>query len=70
MKLREKMYFDCTLNTHQQAKKNEKIADNYAIDFAEWLEKLRDSVDKHTYDLYLRNKTKKLLKDFKKEKKL
>jgi hypothetical protein len=37
MKLKEKMYFDCRLNTHEQAEKNEQIADDYAIEFVEWL---------------------------------
>lgn len=46
------------------------LADDYAISFGEWLEKLRDSVDRPTYDLYLRNKTKELLKDFKEQKQL
>ena len=37
MTLKEKMYFDCTLNTDEQAEKNEKIAEDFAIEFAEWL---------------------------------
>jgi len=35
MTLKEKMYFDCTLNTDEQAEKNEKIADEYAIEILE-----------------------------------
>jgi hypothetical protein len=46
----------------------EKIVDEFAIDFGEWLEKLIYSVDKPTYELYLKNKIKELLKDFKKQK--
>ena len=47
----------------------EKIADDYAIEFAEWVEKLKSSeIDTIDYDLYLRYNTKELLEIFKKEK--
>lgn len=48
-----------------------KIADEHAIEFAEWLENLRSSeIDTIDYDLYLRHDTKQLLKIYKKEKEL
>lgn len=37
MKLEEKMYFDCTLNTEEQVKKNVEVAKKFAIKFAEWI---------------------------------
>ena len=71
MKLIEKMYFDCTLNTDKQAEKNEKIADDYAIEFGKWILKqyLSPSLD----DLYVNDNgdlisVKELLAIFKKEK--
>lgn len=46
----------------------EKIADDYAIEFGRWLEKLRSSeIDTIDYDLYLRYNTEELLEIFKKE---
>lgn len=64
MTLKEKMYFDCTLNTDEQAEKNEKIADEYAIEFAEWI------LENRAKNVLLRNNptTKELLEIFKKEK--
>lgn len=51
------------------AEQLEQIADDYAIEFAEWVEKLRSSeIDTIDYDLYLRYNTKELLEIFKKEK--
>lgn len=61
MKLIEKMYFDCTLNTDKQAEKNEKIADDYAIEFATWLIDI-DNKPKIHYTV------KEMLEIFKKEK--
>ena len=47
----------------------EKIADDYAIEFVEWVEKLRDSdIDSLDYAFWLDNTTKQLLEIFKKEK--
>jgi hypothetical protein len=47
----------------------EKIADDYAIEFVEWVEKLRDSdIDSLDYAFWLDNTTKELLEIFKKEK--
>lgn len=72
MTLKEKMYFDCTLNTHEQAQKNEKIAYEFAIEFADWLNTLEAKY--LIEDLILigelnkNPKTKELLKIFKKEK--
>lgn len=44
-------------------------ADDYAIEFAEWVEKLRDSdIDSLDYAFWLDNTTKELLEIFKKEK--
>ena len=44
------------------------LNDDYAIEFAEWVEKLRSSeIDTIDYDLYLRYNTKELLEIFKKE---
>ena len=52
-------------------KEIQKEADNYAIDFAEWVDKLRSSeIDTIDYDLYLRYDTKELLEIYKKEKNL
>lgn len=49
----------------------EQIADDYAIEFGRWLEKLRSSeIDTIDYDLYLRYNTEELLEIFKKEKEL
>ena len=49
--------------------KCEKIADDYAIEFAEWVEKLRDSdIDSLDYAFWLDNTSKELLEIFKKEK--
>lgn len=53
------------------ADKCEEIADNYAIDFAEWVEELsRQPFDSLDYHLYLDNDIKKLLEIFKEIKKL
>jgi hypothetical protein len=57
MTLEEKMYFDCTLNTTKDAKRKAKIAEDFAIGFAEWCA-VRD---------YL-HINKELLKIYKKEK--
>lgn len=47
----------------------EGIADDYAIKFAEWVKKLRNShLDSLDFSLYLDNDTKQLLQIFKKEK--
>ena len=47
----------------------EVIADDYAIEFAEWIEKLsRAHIDSLDYHLYLDNDSKELLEIFKKEK--
>jgi hypothetical protein len=49
----------------------EKIADEFAIEFAEWVEKLRDSdIDSLDYAFWLDNTAKELLEIFKKEKRL
>jgi hypothetical protein len=45
------------------------LNDEYAIEFAEWVEKLRDSdIDSLGYAFWLDNTTKQLLEIFKKEK--
>jgi hypothetical protein len=50
------------------AEECEQIADDYAIEFAEWVEKLRDSdIDSLGYAFWLDNTTKELLEIFKKE---
>ena len=74
-KFRPLVWFNSgSFNVHQNKQKDEnsikceKIVDEFAIDFGEWLEKLIYSVDKPTYELYLKNKIKELLKDFKKQK--
>jgi hypothetical protein len=47
----------------------EKIADDYAIKFAEWIEELSGShIDSLDYHLYLDNDVKELLEIFKNEK--
>jgi hypothetical protein len=47
----------------------EQIADDYAIEFAEWIEELSGShIDSLDYHLYLDNDVKELLEMFKKEK--
>ena len=47
----------------------EKIADDYAIEFAEWIEELSGAhIDSLDYHLYLDNDVKELLEIFKKEK--
>lgn len=47
----------------------EEIADDYAVEFAEWVERLRDSdIDSLDYAFWLDNTTKELLAIFKKEK--
>ena len=49
----------------------EGIVDEFAIDFAEWVEKLRNShLDSLDFHLYLDNDTKQLLQIFKEEKEL
>jgi len=54
---------------HHNLIKCKKIADDYAIEFAEWVEKLRDSdIDSLDYAFWLDNTTKQLLEIFKKEK--
>ena len=55
----------------EDAEQLEKIANDYAIEFGRWLEKLRSSeIDTIDYDLYLRYNTEELLEIFKKEKEL
>lgn len=50
------------------AKECEKIADDYAVEFKDWVEKLRNShLDSLDFNLYLDNDTKQLLEIFKKE---
>jgi hypothetical protein len=64
-----RMYYE--YNHLELAEKCEKIADDYAIEFAEWVEKLRDSdIDSLDYAFWLDNTTKELLEIFKKEKNL
>ena len=77
MTLKEKMYFDCTLNTDEQAEKNEKIADEYAIEFKEWSSnKYKFLKDKgwfqtsYELEMGIFSSTKELLEIFKKEIKL
>jgi hypothetical protein len=64
MTLKEKMYFDCRLNTQEQAEKNAKIADDYAIEFAKWYEFMLRQTD----NLKERFTENEILEIFKKEK--
>lgn len=73
MTLRDKLKTNVSINTDGEsgrfANQCEKIADDYAIEFAEWVEKLRDSdIDSLDYAFWLDNTTKELLEIFKKEK--
>jgi hypothetical protein len=54
MTLEEKMYFDCTLNSTEDAKRKAEVAEEFAIEFAEWL------IDGHVSKL--------TLEEFKKQK--
>jgi hypothetical protein len=64
MTLEEKMYFDCTLNTTKDAKRKAKIAEDFAIGFAEWYFKKAEKYNSH---LKLVADTKQLLEIYKKE---
>jgi hypothetical protein len=68
MTLKEKMYFDCRLNTHEQAEKNAKIADDYAIEFGNWLNNQVITVSGRHHNLLGTTKVTQLLPIFKKEK--
>ena len=37
MTLEEKMYFDCTLNSTEDAKRKAKVAEEFAIGFGQWV---------------------------------
>jgi hypothetical protein len=65
MTLEEKMYFDCTLNTTEDAERKAKIAENLAIDFAQWYFK---KAEKYNSYLKLVADTKQLFEIYKKEK--
>lgn len=72
MRLEEKIHrrikYHTGLYKSNLTKEISEIADDYAIEFAEWVDKLRSSeIDTIDYDLYLRYDTKELLEIFKKE---
>ena len=68
-KIHRRIKYHTGLYKSNLTKEISEIADDYAIEFAEWLEKLRSSeIDTIDYDLYLRYNTKELLEIFKKEK--
>ncbi len=68
-KFETKASIDTTYEAKLFAKECEKIADDYAIEFAEWVEELsRQHIDSLDYHLYLDNDVKELLEIFKKQK--
>ena len=68
-KIHRRIKYHTGLYKSNLTKEISEIADDYAIEFAEWLEKLRSSeIDTIDYDLYLRYNTEELLEIFKKEK--
>jgi hypothetical protein len=69
MTLREKFIEAFKSGKRFDIKNAEILADEFAIDFAEWVEKLRDSdIDSLGYAFWLDNTIKELLEIFKKEK--
>lgn len=69
-KFSEIIGFQSTLRDNfEKSKAIHKIADDYAIEFAEWIEELSGAhIDSLDYHLYLDNDVKELLEIFKKEK--
>ena len=68
-KIHRRIKYHTGLYKSNLTKEISEIAYDYAVEFAEWLEKLRSSeIDTIDYDLYLRYNTEELLEIFKKEK--
>jgi hypothetical protein len=73
MTLEEKMYFDCTLNSTEDAKRKAEVAEEFAIEFADWINSVSyRSFDGNWYltknDEDIKKTTEELLEIYKKEK--
>jgi hypothetical protein len=56
MTLKEQMYFDCTLSAAEDRDRMVKIADEFAIGFAEWLTTKPRYSNKESLEIYKKEK--------------